>query len=701
MKVERVNNEISKSENFEQKTFSIKVCAKAFDIFSSKLYSDIHMAIIRELSANAWDSHCQAGKEKVPFHVHLPNTLEPFFSIRDFGTGLSHEDVMTLYTTYFESTKTETNDQVGSFGLGSKSPYAYTDNFTVTSFFNGKKTIYSMFKGEEGFPVVAVLNQTETEEDNGLEILMASKTKDIDIFLKKAAFIYNHFPVYPVISGNSYQRPNQNFLLHGTDWKLFSKGEPGIENVLIMGCIAYPIQLDFFEREIRDFLYSARLQLQIPIGSVQVSANREEIHYDDKTIESIQTKIKTVISEVKDKFIKEINKKESLYEARSYVYDLAGYYYSPLSSLKFKDLFWKDNPAQQVYPTTEIPIPDSVKVTTAYTSKTRAGNDRFHTYKSYSVSFNRKRLFIIDDLNEVEERHLKARVLPYLKILGTDPQVEIIIDSNHEETDKFLQNIGLEREGLIKLSSLPIPPKSPRKKRTPSSSPRKKYYDGFEIQNESFVEKPIDPTEESIYIVYNRGKLSYVDEPREINTFEINKVINCGKDWGVQIPHIVAIKKGFVSRIIEKTHWTDFKDYFRKSITKVLNENPDLLERLEYRIASDDLDFFYKMRKLGQAGSPIFDEMMNKIDSLSSDPIIGRLNMVHDYQITFILESFLKTKDESIQKKKKMLTSFTERYPLLNHVNHHDIRIYDDFRQYIKLMDKELGEFECKTKLVS
>ncbi|MBU2515922.1 ATP-binding protein, partial [bacterium] len=177
MKVERVNNEISKSENFEQKTFSIKVCAKAFDIFSSKLYSDIHMAIIRELSANAWDSHCQAGKEKVPFHVHLPNTLEPFFSIRDFGTGLSHEDVMTLYTTYFESTKTETNDQVGSFGLGSKSPYAYTDNFTVTSFFNGKKTIYSMFKGEEGFPVVAVLNQTETEEDNGLEILMASKTK--------------------------------------------------------------------------------------------------------------------------------------------------------------------------------------------------------------------------------------------------------------------------------------------------------------------------------------------------------------------------------------------------------------------------------------------------------------------------------------------------------------------------------------------
>ena len=90
--------------------FRIKASAKAFGILSSGLYQNKVRAIIRELSCNAVDSHVAAGKSGTPFDIHLPNSLEPWFSIRDYGTGLSHEQVINIYTTYFESSKTDSND---------------------------------------------------------------------------------------------------------------------------------------------------------------------------------------------------------------------------------------------------------------------------------------------------------------------------------------------------------------------------------------------------------------------------------------------------------------------------------------------------------------------------------------------------------------------------------------------------------------
>jgi len=64
--------------------FRIRNSAKAFNILSSGLYANKIKAIIRELSCNAIDSHTAAGTTQ-PFEVHLPTTLEPWFSIRDFG----------------------------------------------------------------------------------------------------------------------------------------------------------------------------------------------------------------------------------------------------------------------------------------------------------------------------------------------------------------------------------------------------------------------------------------------------------------------------------------------------------------------------------------------------------------------------------------------------------------------------------------
>ena len=115
----------------EKAYFTIKPNGKAFRTLIDGLYSNKVQVVIRELCANAPDSHIDAGQVK-PFKVSIPTALDAVFRVRDFGTGLTHEQVMKLYTTIFESTKEETNEQTGQLGLGSKSPFAYTDSFQVT-----------------------------------------------------------------------------------------------------------------------------------------------------------------------------------------------------------------------------------------------------------------------------------------------------------------------------------------------------------------------------------------------------------------------------------------------------------------------------------------------------------------------------------------------------------------------------------------
>ena len=121
--------------------FSIQQSAKMFRILSDSLYSDKIMAVIRELSTNAYDAHVAAGN-KNPFKVILPTQANPNFVVRDYGTGLSQKDMEELYTTYGASNKNDSNDFVGCLGLGSKSPFAYTKSFSTISYHNGKKLSY-------------------------------------------------------------------------------------------------------------------------------------------------------------------------------------------------------------------------------------------------------------------------------------------------------------------------------------------------------------------------------------------------------------------------------------------------------------------------------------------------------------------------------------------------------------------------------
>lgn len=303
--------------------FRIRNSAKAFNILSSGLYANKIKAIVRELSCNAVDSHVAAGKADTPFDVHLPNQLEPWFSIRDYGTGLNHDQVTNIYTTYFESTKTASNEFIGALGLGSKSPFSYTDNFTVTAIKDGIKGIYSAFINEQGVPSIAKMATEETDEPSGVEVKFSVNDRwDFDKFAQEAGSVYKWFKLRPIVTGNNYFEIRE--LTHETENII-----PGVHHTggyhsnAVMGNIAYPIDVPNPETNLGNLhrLLRCGLTMEFGIGELDFQASREGLSYIPQTIESIKRKLEALNAQLAVYIADEANKLDNLWERAMFLAD--------------------------------------------------------------------------------------------------------------------------------------------------------------------------------------------------------------------------------------------------------------------------------------------------------------------------------------------------------------------------------------------
>lgn len=319
-----VQNEAIVSNVGEIGEFRIRNSAKAFNILSSGLYANKIRAIIRELSCNAVDSHVAAGKQDTPFDVHLPNALEPFFSIRDYGTGLTHEQVTNIYTTYFESTKTDSNAFIGALGLGSKSPFSYTDNFTVTAIKDGRKGIYTAFINEQGVPSIALMMEEQTTDPAGVEVRFAVEQRyDFDKFRQEARYVYEYFSLRPVVSGSA------EFKFKDPEYKTkdiipgVHHGGDGYNSYAIMGNIKYPIDVPNADKSLGGLhgLLNCGLVMEFNIGELDFQASREGLSYIPETIASIKAKLEALNAQLAVHVAAEANKIANGWDRAIYLYE--------------------------------------------------------------------------------------------------------------------------------------------------------------------------------------------------------------------------------------------------------------------------------------------------------------------------------------------------------------------------------------------
>lgn len=306
--------------------FRIRNSAKAFSILSSGLYANKIKAIIRELSTNAVDSHVAAGRGDTPFDVHLPNTLEPWFAIRDYGTGLDHDQVTQIYTTYFESTKTGSNDFVGALGLGSKSPFAYTDNFTVTAIKDGVKRIYSAFINPQGVPSIAKMGEEATTDLSGVEIKFSVNDQwEYSKFRSEAASVYRYFTLRPVVSGNA------DFTIQEVDYEtkdiipgVHSRKTGNWHSTAVMGNIAYPIEIPEAQQKEFGELYEllrCDLEMHFGIGELDFQASREGLSYIPQTVQAIKRKLEEINCVLADRVKEDAEKIDNLWSRTHFLMD--------------------------------------------------------------------------------------------------------------------------------------------------------------------------------------------------------------------------------------------------------------------------------------------------------------------------------------------------------------------------------------------
>lgn len=145
---------------------------KIVGILTSDLYKNKPGAVVRELSTNCLDAH-RLNDSKEQFTIQIPTTYNNnFLVIRDYGPGLSQDDMKNLYTKYGKSTKDKVNDYTGCLGLGSKSPLSICSNFLVTSYHEDEVNTYSVYLNPDGEPALMMINSmivhTEIDEENTL-----------------------------------------------------------------------------------------------------------------------------------------------------------------------------------------------------------------------------------------------------------------------------------------------------------------------------------------------------------------------------------------------------------------------------------------------------------------------------------------------------------------------------------------------------
>lgn len=259
-------------------------------ILRDTLYTDRVLAVLREYTSNAWDAHREAGKSDLPIKVTLPTLMSPTLVIRDYGWGLSDNDVLLVYTQYGESSKRDTDDLVGALGIGCKSAFAYTDQFTVTSWHGGMKRVYVAVLDETNVGEMRRLDEASCDEgETGIEIRVPVKQTDISLFEERAKYLFTAFRPLPdinltlldpvaVIGGKGYfdLDRDQGYRHAGSGrW------------TAVMGCIPYRVDLDQLGDRLSHGMRSVGGTLYFDIGEVEISASREDLKYTDKTLEAI------------------------------------------------------------------------------------------------------------------------------------------------------------------------------------------------------------------------------------------------------------------------------------------------------------------------------------------------------------------------------------------------------------------------------
>jgi hypothetical protein len=341
MKLKNLKSESAKTLNVDtKKEFTVDTSNQMIvSILRDKLYSNKVAAVCREVASNSRDANREAGRGDVPVVINISqgqSLLDDCMTVsfKDSGIGISPSRIDNVFLKYGSSTKRDSNVQTGGFGIGAKTPFAYTNEFLISTISeeDGKRlhNVYQAVISNEGGQEVSQLllvSSNETTESTGTEIVIPVEEKDVNEFVSECLKATILWDVQPELIVNGVNKMVKlDTLINTEDFKVIYGGYKNSlfdvhhdELFIQVDGIPYKISYSQIERvdstsenilcDSRFFSMSTRYYyeattrntvLVFETGELTMSASRENIEYTQENIDKILSKVDVAEKHVKD-----------------------------------------------------------------------------------------------------------------------------------------------------------------------------------------------------------------------------------------------------------------------------------------------------------------------------------------------------------------------------------------------------------------
>lgn len=504
----------------------------------SNMYNDPKLAVIREYFTNALDSHVKAG-ETAPIEVSLPTSYNKMYVVQDFGIGMDVDTIRSVYSKYWESTKRDSNTQIGAFGLGAKSALAIANQFTLASVKDGVKITVIVQKAGDGSgtPKMLVASVIDTDEPNGVTVSIP--VDDVYSFNDKAHDFFKFVdPSLVLVDGYAPtsvfdSATKLDIEIDGTDIDpdldvdvddieaYVEMGRTYGQSYVVMGQVAYALTFQNIEESARRLgivtsyeLRNMPVYFRVPIGSVSLTPNREGLLYDDKTNAMFDILVKAYMDTIQKTAQMEIDAVDSRFD----VYDIVNRWESRLGG-KFQ---WR-----------EEDVITKVKTATSSSTLKRSWNNSSHG-NSYSIDLtgHSKRIIVTGQPFDKYKR-ISNYITDYLDMMDINSGVTFYFrealdefdtewvtehpDISFEDFEDMIARVKEHRK-VQRAAARALLPKEQRERAA------KLEYPVLDIDSGAITNTPYDEIPaESYYIAAE----DLVDHTKLKNAFE-------GKSWGGQ-----------------------------------------------------------------------------------------------------------------------------------------------------------------------
>ena len=149
----------------------LNVNSLTFKTLIDGIYNNKLGAVIREISSNARDAHIKSENTD-PFEIILDtnnSNLVTKMTIKDYGNGLTKEEMIKYLCTLNSSSKRDSNDFIGFLGIGSKSPFSLVNNYNFTSYKDNNKIVLNFFRADNETPHYDIVTEPSDVTVNSVE----------------------------------------------------------------------------------------------------------------------------------------------------------------------------------------------------------------------------------------------------------------------------------------------------------------------------------------------------------------------------------------------------------------------------------------------------------------------------------------------------------------------------------------------------